>query len=708
MASEPEPSVPVDAEDKEKDTVDMNAASATESDEKFENKIEESAEFATDAWNEMDIPAQNENENEEDDENKPHPAESTEIVGGGTPKETERESATANIGSAETKDEATVEEVDIDMEKVQTTIDATNNGTVTEAVKGDTSKAVEDEPKLEDSISDTNAEVVNERVSKPIEEDASASKPDDDVNESFTKTLNNELNTVLEKVKHGHEHDTDGDEAEALDSVSEKKQQQQKKSASPCMNFALDMKADFGVCVCGHKRVAHEPEAFAQQKPGIPIAASHGEFKTNVSKIDCETYVVDMNAEKFGTCKCGQPKNLHSEQALENRTSSKSKHFQAKFEQKQSNPPPIPNRPIKQTEKFTSARHMYLQQKSSNTGDSSFWSSGRKLDEKQIEGSTENDKEKAFARQPSSGFDIPASGRAVVNPMLMSELNNKLGIKLKQEPIQFSSQENKRERNEIEPEGVPTVDSAERDVGNVANDAPTNSADIPVEGTDIQDDSNEQNTGGDKLPGEGPGDMVDEKLSSEEPVEELNDDANKQEKDSADTPKAEPESRIETSQEPIEKVEEVKEPAPESPPPLPPKPSREREPNKENPEEAGSGESEDDSEMQDFGKEPESIPAVEEAAQAKPETPEPEMNDYHANMDEDTNDKEPELAQKVNYEPKGAAEPECEPPKIPPNEEPPAANVKKLSLWQRLLRALTCGASQAKAMESAQKSGTHL
>jgi len=97
------------------------------------------------------------------------------------------------------------------------------------------------------------------------------------------------------------------------------------KAKTDCTEFRLDMNpsAPFGQCICGRPKKEHSDAALKKAEPSQPKAGfrkQDAEVRDKMIQrqtVSCAFYRLDMDpAAPFGQCVCGQPKNLHSADAL--------------------------------------------------------------------------------------------------------------------------------------------------------------------------------------------------------------------------------------------------------------------------------------------------------------------------------------------------------------------------------------------------------
>ncbi|KAH9256944.1 hypothetical protein BASA81_004765 [Batrachochytrium salamandrivorans] len=116
-----------------------------------------------------------------------------------------------------------------------------------------------------------------------------------------------------------------------LDWEDEREEEDRSNAPRACEAFEVDLAArEFGTCKCGFKKQDHiqgyragpraitQPSAFSHDP--TPRRASVGSETEDVSSsatvAACDAYVIDMSAQEFGTCKCGQKKTAHTKQAI--------------------------------------------------------------------------------------------------------------------------------------------------------------------------------------------------------------------------------------------------------------------------------------------------------------------------------------------------------------------------------------------------------
>jgi len=90
------------------------------------------------------------------------------------------------------------------------------------------------------------------------------------------------------------------------------------KTAVPCNEYETDVyAADFGVCLCGHPKKAHNSSSaakgpsYAQRTPSKRAVEASAPTDGGV----CFNYAIDVTAKDFGTCVCGYPKAAHNASA---------------------------------------------------------------------------------------------------------------------------------------------------------------------------------------------------------------------------------------------------------------------------------------------------------------------------------------------------------------------------------------------------------
>jgi len=89
-----------------------------------------------------------------------------------------------------------------------------------------------------------------------------------------------------------------------------------------CEKYVVNMEAKtFGECICGEPKANHTAEALAAGEKSKAALKAEDEVRSKMVQhgnyCDCDVYEIDMCAEVFGTCVCGEPKNKHSPAALE-------------------------------------------------------------------------------------------------------------------------------------------------------------------------------------------------------------------------------------------------------------------------------------------------------------------------------------------------------------------------------------------------------
>ena len=106
------------------------------------------------------------------------------------------------------------------------------------------------------------------------------------------------------------------------------------KQTVECTQFVVNMNASrFGECKCGKLRAEHSALAVSSKVKSsnatIDSDALHRKF-TQCELVECEQYVLDMLTPgvPFGQCLCGEPKRKHSAEALQPRRRSAKEDFQ--------------------------------------------------------------------------------------------------------------------------------------------------------------------------------------------------------------------------------------------------------------------------------------------------------------------------------------------------------------------------------------------
>jgi hypothetical protein len=88
-----------------------------------------------------------------------------------------------------------------------------------------------------------------------------------------------------------------------------------------CTNYRIDASGDFGACVCGHPKTAHQEksqnkaEAALQKLKQKNSANKTVERRASQGGVQCGNYRVDPTAAEFATCLCGHPKAAHQEKS---------------------------------------------------------------------------------------------------------------------------------------------------------------------------------------------------------------------------------------------------------------------------------------------------------------------------------------------------------------------------------------------------------
>jgi len=84
-------------------------------------------------------------------------------------------------------------------------------------------------------------------------------------------------------------------------------------SEKPCGNYRLDMCGkNFGDCVCGHSKAAHEAKVADGETSCIPVPAQGEKLSEGPVGEPCSQYRLDVTGKNFGDCKCGHPKAAHA------------------------------------------------------------------------------------------------------------------------------------------------------------------------------------------------------------------------------------------------------------------------------------------------------------------------------------------------------------------------------------------------------------
>lgn len=103
------------------------------------------------------------------------------------------------------------------------------------------------------------------------------------------------------------------------------------KEKAECQRFVVNMHATrFGECLCGRIRTEHTAEALVAVRGGNNSTVSAAELRKSfvhqvaASSSACDEYEIDMVSENvpFGQCVCGEPKAKHAESAFKSRSRS--------------------------------------------------------------------------------------------------------------------------------------------------------------------------------------------------------------------------------------------------------------------------------------------------------------------------------------------------------------------------------------------------
>lgn len=118
-----------------------------------------------------------------------------------------------------------------------------------------------------------------------------------------------------------------------LDWEDEREEEDRSNEPRACEAFEVDLAArEFGTCKCGFKKQDHiqgyragpraiaQPSAFSHdpspRRSSLGSETEDSSAATTAAVAACDSYVIDMSAAEFGTCKCGQKKTSHTKQAI--------------------------------------------------------------------------------------------------------------------------------------------------------------------------------------------------------------------------------------------------------------------------------------------------------------------------------------------------------------------------------------------------------
>ena len=87
-----------------------------------------------------------------------------------------------------------------------------------------------------------------------------------------------------------------------------------------CTNYRVDASGDFGACVCGHPKAAHEEQSQNKAEAALEELKQKNSANKTVERrasqggAQCGNYRVDPTATEFATCLCGHSKAAHEKQ----------------------------------------------------------------------------------------------------------------------------------------------------------------------------------------------------------------------------------------------------------------------------------------------------------------------------------------------------------------------------------------------------------
>ena len=92
------------------------------------------------------------------------------------------------------------------------------------------------------------------------------------------------------------------------------------KDPTPCSTFTLDVNGEMGACTCGHTKTSHTKKEKNNAEKALSTLKqknSSKDMSVNKTGDPCETYRIDASGD-FGACICGHPKAAHEEQIQNN------------------------------------------------------------------------------------------------------------------------------------------------------------------------------------------------------------------------------------------------------------------------------------------------------------------------------------------------------------------------------------------------------
>ena len=92
------------------------------------------------------------------------------------------------------------------------------------------------------------------------------------------------------------------------------------KDPTPCSTFTLDVNGEMGACTCGHTKTSHTKKEKNNAEKALSTLKqknSSKDMSVNKTGDPCETYRIDASGE-FGACICGHLKAAHEEQIQNN------------------------------------------------------------------------------------------------------------------------------------------------------------------------------------------------------------------------------------------------------------------------------------------------------------------------------------------------------------------------------------------------------
>merc|ERR1712166_458180 len=141
---------------------------------------------------------------------------------------------------------------------------------------------------------------------------------------TFTLDVNGEMGAcTCGHTKTSHTKKEKNNAEKALSTLKQKnssKDMSVNKTGDPCETYRIDASGDFGACICGHPKAAHEEQLQNNAEKALKKLKqknSSKDMSVNKTGEPCNEYRIDASGE-FGACICGHPKAAHLEQTQNN------------------------------------------------------------------------------------------------------------------------------------------------------------------------------------------------------------------------------------------------------------------------------------------------------------------------------------------------------------------------------------------------------